>query len=149
MKITESKLRKVIRKAITESLFKSKDSHSGAGQSAGDDRYWDLARAYHQIGGETVGGRQMDTVPSDKEEVISAIESCQEYSKNWKEEKGYDPPTARHSDWPQMWLDENPGVNITMHHLYFIADWCRMEVIPAYGAPSLLDKIKDDKRFRK
>ena len=149
MKITESKLRSIIRKAITESLFKSKDSHSGPGQSGGDDRYWDLARAYHQLGGETVGGRQMDTTPSDKEEVISAIESCREWSMSYKEDRGDDPPTGSRSDWPQMWLDENLGANITMRHLYFIADWCRMEVMPAYGAPSLLDKIKNDKRFRR
>ena len=146
MKITKRQLRKVIRRVITESLFKSRDPHSGAGMSAGDDKYWDLARAYHQIGGQTVGGRQMDTVPSDKEEVISAIESCREWSMSYKEDRGYNPPTPGYSEWPQMWLDENPDANITLGHLYFIAGWCRNEVM-GYGT-DLLQNIQDDDRFQ-
>tara|TARA_B100001250_G_scaffold406193_1_gene424838 strand:- start:433 stop:897 length:465 start_codon:yes stop_codon:yes gene_type:complete len=148
MKILKSQLRKIIRELISESIFLSKDKAMGPGQSAGDARYWDLARAYHQIGGETVGGRQMDTAPSDKEEVIRAIEHCREYSRNWVEEKGYDPPTAQHSDWQDEYLAEFPNGNITRGHLNFICSSCRMEMIPAFGAGSLLDQIKNDKRFR-
>tara|TARA_Y100000593_G_scaffold46217_1_gene87842 strand:- start:402 stop:851 length:450 start_codon:yes stop_codon:yes gene_type:complete len=149
MKITESKLRKAIRRIIRESIFKSENPPSGPGLSAGDDRYHDLARAYHQQSGTTVGGRELGTVPSDKEEVIRAIEHCREWTQNYVEETGRGPRTADRSTWPDEYLVEFPNGNITKWHLKFICKWCRMEVIPAYEAPSLLDKIKDDKRFQR
>ncbi len=147
MRITKKQLRKVIKKAITESLFKSKDSQSAPGLSGGDDQYWDLARAYHQLSGKTVGGRQMDTIPSDREEVINAIESCREWTTSYIEDRGGNPPPAPRNKWPQQWLDENPGVNITHWHLNFIANWCRMEGMGYYN--NLLQKIQDDKRFQR
>ena len=116
--------------------------------SGGDDRYWDLARAYHQISGKLVNKRDLGTVPSDKEEVIQAIEHCREWTQNYIEEKGHNPPTERQSLWPDEYLAEFPNGNITKWHLVFICRWCRMEVIPAYETGSLLDQIKNDKRFR-
>ena len=148
MKITETKLRKAIRKVILESIFKSKRTGGRPGRSAGDDRYWDLARAYHQQGGTTIGGRYLDTIPSDKEEVIRAIEHCREWTRNYVEETGYDPRTSEYSDWPDEYLAEFPSGNITKRHLYFICDAARMEMMPEYKATSLLDQIKNDRRFR-
>jgi len=147
MRITETKLRRVIRKVIRESIFKSKNPYSGPGMSAGDSRYHDLARAYHQQGGTTVAGRELGTVPSDKEEVIRAIEHCQQWSQNYVEEKESDPPIVEYSRWPDEYLAEFPDGNITKRHLYFICSSCRMEVIPAYEYDGLLNQIKNDKRY--
>ena len=147
MRITENKLRKIIQKVIQESIFLSKASHSGGTMSAGDNRYHDLARAYHQQGGTTVGGRELGTIPSDKEEVIRAIEHCREWTRNYVEETGRDPQPASYSRWPDEYLAEFPSGNITKRHLYFICDAARMEMIPAYQATYLLDQIKNDKRY--
>ena len=149
MKITESKLRRVIRKVIRESIFLSKASHSGPGLSAGDDRYHDLARAYHQQSGKTVGGRELGTVPSDREEVIRAVEHCQEWTQNYLEEYDTAPPPGSHSSWPDEYLSEFPSGNITKRHLYFVCDACRMEVIPAYEASGLIDRLENDKRYNR
>ncbi len=149
MRMTETKLRRVVRKLIKESIFKSKRSGGGPGLSAGDDRYWDLARAYHQQGGTTVAGRELGTVPSDKEEVIRAIEHCREWTQNYVEETGRDPDTCEHSTWPDEYLAEFPSGNITKRHLYFITDSCRMEVIPEYQYGGLLAQIQNDKRFKR
>ena len=148
MKITETKLRKVIRKVILESVFISKSAGGLPGRSAGDDRFWDLARAYHQQGGTTVGGRELGTIPSDKEEVIRAIEHCREWTRNYVEVTGRDPQPSDYSDWPDEYLAEFPNGNITKRHLYFICDSARMEMIPVYQATNLLDQIKNDKRFK-
>ena len=104
MRVTKSKLRRIIRNVIKESIFKSQASHSGPGMSAGDDRYHDLARAYHQQGGTTVGGRELGTVPSDREEVIRAVEHCQEWTQNYMEEYDTAPPPGSHSSWPDEYL---------------------------------------------
>ncbi len=149
MRLTENQLRRAIRRVIRESIFLSKPNHSGPGLSAGDDRYHDLARAYHQEGGTTIGGRVLDTVPSDKEEVIRAIEHCREWTQNYVEETGHDPQTSDHSPWPDEYLAEFPNGNITKRHLYFICEAARMEMIPAYQATNLLDQIKNDKRYNR
>lgn len=149
MRLTESKLRRVIRKVIRESIFKSKATHSGGMWSAGDDRYYDLARAYHQQGGTTVGGRELGTVPSDREEVIQAIEHCQEWTQNYMEKYDTAPPPGSHSSWPDEYLSEFPNGNITKRHLYFVCDACRMEVIPAYKSRGLIHQIENDKRFKR
>jgi len=143
MKITKRQLRQIIR----ESIFKSMPTYSGGIGAAGDDRYDDLARAFHQQSGTTVGGRDLGTVPSDKEEVINAIEHCREWSKNYVERKDTTPPPASYSRWPAEYLAEFPNGNITKRHLYFICDWCRKEVM-GYGS-NLLDKIRNDKRYGK
>ena len=151
MKITKTHLRRIIReeytriKAMRESVFKSKDPAMGPGLSAGDGRYYDLARAYHQQGGTTIGGRTLGTVPSDKQEAIRAIEHCREWTQNYVEEKDTTPPPASYSRWPDEYLSEFPNGNITKRHLYFVCDWCRREVM-GY-ASSLLDNIKNDKRY--
>ena len=148
MKITETKLRKIIRKAITESIFKSRNPQSVGLRSAGDDRYQDLARAYHQIGGKLVNGRELGTVPSDKQEVIDAIEDCREWTRNYLEETGRKyPPTDDQTPWTKEYLAANPNGNMGLWHLRFIAMWCRMEAVPAYETDSLLDHIKNDKRY--
>jgi len=149
MRITETKLRRVIRRVIHESIFKSENPQSVGFFSAGDDRYWDLARAYHQIGGKQVNGRELGTIPSDKQEVIDAIEDCREWTRNYVEEKGHNPPTDDQTPWTKEYLAANPSGNMGLWHLRFIAMWCRMEAIPAYQASSLLDKIANDKRFKR
>ena len=148
MRITETKLRSVIRKVIIESIFKSENPQSVGLRSAGDSRYQDLARAYHQIGGKLVNGRELGTIPSDKQEVIDAIEDCREWTRNYLEETGREsPPTDDQTPWTKEYLAANPNGNMGLWHLRFIAMWCRMEVIPAYEASSLLDRIANDKRY--
>ena len=150
MRLTESKLRRVIRKVIQESIFKSQNPHSGPGLAYGDDRYHDLARAYHQIGGKLVNGRELGTVPSDKQEVIDAIEDCREWTRNYLEETGRKyPPTDDQTPWTKEYKAANPSGNMGIWHLRFIASWCRMEAVPAYQTGSLLDRIKKDKRYNR
>lgn len=148
MRMTQSNLRKVIRKVIRESIFLSKPNHSGPGLSAGDDRYHDLARAYHQQSGTTIGGRELGTVPSDREEMIRAIEHCREWTQSYMEEYDTAPPPGGHSSWPDDYLSQFPDGNITKRHLYFICDSCRMEVIPAYKYSGLLNQIENDGRYK-
>ena len=147
--LTETKLRKVIRRVIRESIFLSQKNNSGPGLSYGDDRYHDIARAYHQQGGTTVGGRVLGTIPSDKEEVIRAIEHCSDWTQSYMEEYDTAPPPGGHSSWPDEYLAQFPDGNITKRHLYFICDSCRMEVIPAYKYGGLLNQIANDKRYNK
>ena len=116
--------------------------------SAGDDRYHDLARAYHQQGGTTVGGRELGTVPSDREEMIRAIEHCQEWTQNYLQKYDSAPPPGGHSSWPNEYLAQFPDGNITKRHLYFICDSCRMEVIPAFKYGGLLNQIDKDRRYQ-
>ena len=146
MRLTERQLRRIIR----ESIFKSKNPQSVGLFSAGDDRYADLARAYHQIGGKLVNGRELGTVPSDKQEVIDAIEDCREWTRNYLEETGRKyPPTDDQTPWTKEYLAANPNGNMGLWHLRFIAMWCRMEAVPAYETGSLLDRIKNDKRYQR
>ena len=146
MRMTQSKLRKVIRKVIRESIFKSKASHSGGIGSAGDMRYHDLANAYHQQSGTTVGGRELGTLPSDKEEVIRSIEHCQQWSQDYVDQYESTPPPDN-DEWVDAYLAEFPNGNITRRHLYFICNWCRMDVM-GYGS-DLLNKIQNDKRYNR
>ena len=146
MRVTERQLRKIIR----ESIFKSKNPQSVGLRSAGDDRYADLARAYHQIGGELVNGRVLGTVPSDKQEVIDAIEDCREWTQDYLERTGNTyPPTDDETPWTKEYKAANPSGNMGIWHLRFIAKWCRMEAVPAYQTGSLLDRIKNDERYNK
>ena len=146
MRMTQSKLRKMIRKVIRESIFLSTASHSGGIGSAGDNRYHDLARAYHQQGGSTIGGRELGTVSSDKEEVIRSIEHCQQWSQDYVDQYESTPPPDN-DEWVDEYLAEFPSGNITRRHLYFISNWCRMDVM-GYGS-DLLDKIQNDTRYAK
>ena len=148
MRLTENQLRKVIQRVIQESIFLSQNNNSGPGLAYGDDRYHDLARAYHQQGGTTVGGRELGTVPSDREEMIRAIEHCREWTQSYMEEYDTAPPPGGHSSWPDDYLSQFPDGNITKRHLYFICDSCRMEVIPAYKYSGLLNQIENDGRYK-